>query len=65
VIGNSACGVLDPDLARAAERALVIPHTRCRAYALTFSWRHCAEQFLKNLHPSAGREVAPTRAAAE
>jgi glycosyltransferase involved in cell wall biosynthesis len=51
VIGDSGCGVLDPDLARAAERALEIPRPRCRAYALTFSWRRCAEQFLENLHP--------------
>jgi glycosyltransferase involved in cell wall biosynthesis len=51
VIGDSGCGALDPDLARAAERALTIPRTRCRTYALTFSWQRCAEQFLKNLHP--------------
>jgi glycosyltransferase involved in cell wall biosynthesis len=51
VIGDSGCGALDPDLARAAERALAIPRERCRAYALTFSWRRCAEQFVNNLHP--------------
>ena len=67
VIGDSGCGVLDPDLARAAERALAIPRTRCRAYALTFSWRRCAEQFLGNLHPvaAARQPVDPPRAAAE
>jgi glycosyltransferase involved in cell wall biosynthesis len=51
VLGQSGCGILDPHLARAAERALAIPRTRCREYALTFSWRRCAEQFLGNLHP--------------
>ena len=61
VIGDSGCGVLDPDLARAAERALAIARTRCRAYALTFSWRRCAEQFLSNLHPVA-RDLRPAAA---
>ena len=65
VIGDSGCGVLDHDLARAAERALAIPRTRCRAYALKFSWRRCAEQFLKNLHPVGSSGGEPTRAAAE
>ena len=67
VIGGSGCGVLDQDLARASARALEIPRTRCRAYALQFSWRRCAEQFLHNLHPADAtvtRESAP-RAAAE
>jgi glycosyltransferase involved in cell wall biosynthesis len=56
VIGDSGCGALDPDLARAAERALAMARPRCRAYALTFSWRRCAEQFLQNLH-RVGREL--------
>jgi glycosyltransferase involved in cell wall biosynthesis len=67
VIGDSGCGALDPDLAHAAERALEIPRARCREYALTFSWRRCAEQFLRNLRPVGwvlGRMEAP-RAAAE
>jgi glycosyltransferase involved in cell wall biosynthesis len=67
VIGDSGCGALDRDLARATERALAIPRARCREYALTFSWRRCAEQFLRNLHPVA-RAPAPVekpRAAAE
>ena len=68
VIGESGCGVLDRDLARAARRALKIPRPRCRAYALTFSWRRCAEQFLGNLHPVATAHAHPPdarRAAAE
>jgi glycosyltransferase involved in cell wall biosynthesis len=68
VIGESGCGVLDRDLARAAARALKIPRPRCRAYALTFSWRRCAEQFLGNLHPVATAHAHPPdarRAAAE
>jgi glycosyltransferase involved in cell wall biosynthesis len=67
VLGDSGCGVLDRDLARAAERALEIPRARCRAYALTFSWRRCAEQFLGNLHPvgSPLDSIETPRAAAE
>jgi glycosyltransferase involved in cell wall biosynthesis len=67
VIGESGCGVLDRDLTRAAERALEIPRARCREYALTFSWRRCAGQFLGNLHPvgSAQDPIDTPRAAAE
>jgi glycosyltransferase involved in cell wall biosynthesis len=67
VIGESGCGALDRDLARAAERALAIPRARCRAYALTFSWRRCAEQFLQNLRrvETATDPAAAPRAAAE
>jgi glycosyltransferase involved in cell wall biosynthesis len=67
VIGGSGCGVLDPDLGRAAAQALEIPRARCREYALKFTWRRCAEQFLHNLHPADAmvtRKSAP-RAAAE
>ncbi len=53
VIGASGCGVLDPDLGRAVAHALQISRERCRAYATTFSWRRCAEQFLANLRPAA------------
>jgi glycosyltransferase involved in cell wall biosynthesis len=56
VIGDSGCGVLDSDLARAASRALEIPPERCREHALAFTWRRCAEQFLENLR-SIGRAL--------
>ena len=66
VIGDSAAACSTLTSRRAAERALAIPRTRCRAYALTFSWRRCAEQFLSNLHPvGSSRHPADARAAAE
>ena len=67
VIGDSGCGALDQDLARASAQALAIPRARSRAYALQFSWRRCAEQFLQNLHrvEAATDPVAAPRAAAE
>lgn len=55
VVDGHGVGVLDEDLAYAVERALAIPPERCRAHALKFSWRACAEQFLGNLHPLGGR----------
>jgi len=51
VIDGAGVGFLDEDLASAAHRALAIPSQRCRDYALNFSWRHSAEQFLTNLQP--------------
>jgi glycosyltransferase involved in cell wall biosynthesis len=51
VINGHDVGVLDDDLGAAAARALDIPSQRCRAFALEFSWRRSAEQFLDNLHP--------------
>jgi glycosyltransferase involved in cell wall biosynthesis len=51
VVNGASVGVLDENLARAAERALTIPRGDCRAFALGYSWRRCAEQFLANLAP--------------
>ena len=41
------------DLAAAARSAIAISPERCRAFALQFSWRRTAEQFLGNLAPFA------------
>ncbi len=49
---HARSGVLDEDLGAAAMRALEIPSARCRDDAQGFSWRRCAEQFLKNLRPN-------------
>jgi len=51
VIDGAEVGFLDEDLASAARKALAIPAQRCRDYALQFSWRRSAEQFLANLQP--------------
>ncbi|QCN94853.1 glycosyltransferase family 1 protein [Azospirillum argentinense] len=53
VVDGSGVGCLDEDLKGAVERALTIPPDRCRDYALNFSWRRSAEQFLANLRPFA------------
>ena len=55
VINGSPVGVLDEDLYSAAVRALEIPRASCRDYALGFSWRRCAEQFLSHLTPLGAR----------
>jgi glycosyltransferase involved in cell wall biosynthesis len=51
VVDGTDVAVLDTDLKRAVEKALVIPGEKCRDYALRFSWRASAEQFLSNLRP--------------
>ena len=51
VIGPAPVGVLDDDLRRAALEALSIPRESCRAFAMQFSWRRSAEEFLANLVP--------------
>jgi glycosyltransferase involved in cell wall biosynthesis len=51
IIGGTEVGALDVDLARAAQKALSISPEACRAFALTYSWRASAEQFLDNVIP--------------
>lgn len=46
IIGDAPVGRLDWDLKRAALAALDIPPDACRNFALGFSWRACARQFL-------------------
>lgn len=60
VIGKSGCGCLDHDLRRAALGALRVPPEKCRAYALTFTWRESVRQFLDNIgraHATPARAV--------
>jgi glycosyltransferase involved in cell wall biosynthesis len=52
VIGGAPVGRLDTDLRRAALDCLALSRETCRAYALTFSWRATAQQFLDNLVPA-------------
>ncbi len=47
VVGDSDAAALDPDLRRAALRALRIDRNRCRAWAERFSWRAATEQFVE------------------
>jgi glycosyltransferase involved in cell wall biosynthesis len=51
VVNGHRIGVLDEDLGCAVRKALKISRTACRDFALGFTWRACAEQFLANLHP--------------
>ena len=54
VIGKSGCGCLDPDLRRAALAALQVRRDKCRAHALTFTWRESVRQFLDNTRRAHG-----------
>ena len=49
IVGEAAVGVLDEDLRAACLGALNISPEACRAFAVTRSWRACAEQFLVNI----------------
>ena len=51
VITSAEVGCLDQDLQKAALTALSLSPERCREYALQYSWRASAEQFLNNLRP--------------
>ena len=53
VINGSPVGFLNEDLASAARNAVNISPGLCRDFALQFSWRRSAEQFLSNLKPFA------------
>jgi glycosyltransferase involved in cell wall biosynthesis len=54
VIGDAPVGRLDRDLRSAALDCLRISRRTCRDYALLFTWRASAEQFLRNLVPITG-----------
>jgi glycosyltransferase involved in cell wall biosynthesis len=51
IIPGSGAGVIGDDLKASCLAALEIPRADARAFAETFSWRACAEQFLRNLEP--------------
>lgn len=51
ILGGTTVGALDHDLARAVRKALSISPQACRAFALGYSWRASAEQFLANVIP--------------
>ncbi len=53
VVGNSGVGVLNEDLRRAALACLEIDPAKCRAHALNYSWKQCAQLFFNNLQPIA------------
>jgi glycosyltransferase involved in cell wall biosynthesis len=55
VIGDSAAGVLDDDLAAACGRALRVPREAPRAFALTYTWAESARQFLGNVQAARRR----------
>jgi glycosyltransferase involved in cell wall biosynthesis len=57
VVDGARVGWLDEDLAAAVRHALEISPQACRAHALQFSWRRCAEQFLANLQPFGAPEA--------
>lgn len=51
LIPGTGAGAVDDDLKKACEEALKCSRETTRAYAETYSWRACAEQFINNLEP--------------
>jgi glycosyltransferase involved in cell wall biosynthesis len=51
LIPGSGAGAIDDDLKAACLEALKCSREAARAYAETYSWRACAEQFVNNLEP--------------
>jgi glycosyltransferase involved in cell wall biosynthesis len=49
VVEDGVTGALDPDLGKAAERALRVDPRACRAHALQSSWTACTREFEANL----------------
>jgi glycosyltransferase involved in cell wall biosynthesis len=49
VVEDGVTGALDPDLGKAAERALRLDPGACRARALQSSWTGCTREFEANL----------------
>jgi 1,2-diacylglycerol 3-alpha-glucosyltransferase/glucuronosyltransferase len=51
IIPGSNAGVVDDDLRKACLEALKCERAVARAYAEKYSWRACAEEFVRNLDP--------------
>jgi glycosyltransferase involved in cell wall biosynthesis len=51
IIPGSGAGAVSEDLAAACLECLTLDRATTRAYAETFSWRACAEEFVRNLTP--------------
>lgn len=51
IIPGSGAGVIDENLTTAIVEAMKLDRKAVRAYAEKFSWRACAEEFIRNLEP--------------
>jgi hypothetical protein len=51
IIPGSGAGVVDEDLRKACLDCLALDRAAVRAYAMTYTWRAAAEEFVRNLQP--------------
>lgn len=65
VVRQGVTGALHEDLRTACLEALKMNPEDCRAQAVEFSWKRCAEMFLENLAPSHDHDAADADAAVE
>jgi glycosyltransferase involved in cell wall biosynthesis len=52
VLTDPTCGAMHDDLGVAVRQALTLSRDRARAFASTFTWSHCADQFFAALTPA-------------
>jgi len=52
VVQQGQTGFCDDDLQKAALACLELDGKKCRDYALRFSWKAAAEEFLRNMVPA-------------
>lgn len=61
IIADTPVGALSNDLGEACRKALTLSPERCREFALAYSWRACANQFMANLARPEGEEEVTRR----
>ncbi len=59
IIGDAPVGALDEDLRAACLRAATLSPDAAREFALGYSWRGAAEQFLANVRAANGDRLEP------
>jgi len=64
VVVQGVTGFCDENLRRAALACLELDGVKCREFALRFSWRNAAEEFLQNMVPARGSGKAGDKLAA-
>lgn len=57
VLTDPECGAMEEDLGAAIAGALALSRARARAFATTFTWSHCADQFLGALAPARDKGI--------
>ena len=60
VVQQAVTGFCDEDLKKAAVECLKLDGRKCREFALRYSWKNAAEEFLQNMVPARGSPEGAT-----